>query len=145
MLLRQAIQRRLLGAMAFVVEWRAIVRPLGLPADGLHDGLPRRLAPRSQAVRRPPIALRTADRWIPTVEDPPLGVSLWSDRRLQGNEFETVVVAYGVVQRRPGPREQRRLGVTERSAGRSPTAMDRIADIAWWPLKGSGRPSSGRS
>ncbi|HMO45435.1 MAG TPA: hypothetical protein PKB14_05395 [Rubrivivax sp.] len=42
MLLHQAIQRGLLGAMAFVVERGAIGRPLGLPADGLHDGLPRR-------------------------------------------------------------------------------------------------------
>jgi hypothetical protein len=40
-LLHQAVQRGLLGAMAFVVDRDAIRRPLGLPADGLHDGLPR--------------------------------------------------------------------------------------------------------
>ena len=39
-LLHQAVQRALLGAM-LVVERGAIRRPLGLPADGLHDGLPR--------------------------------------------------------------------------------------------------------
>jgi hypothetical protein len=42
MLLRQAVRRGLLGAVALVVERRAIGRPLGLPADGLHDGRPRR-------------------------------------------------------------------------------------------------------
>ncbi|HEY6356491.1 MAG TPA: hypothetical protein VIY30_18560 [Burkholderiaceae bacterium] len=41
MLLHQAVQRGLFGAVAFVVERGAIRRPLGLPADGLHDGLPR--------------------------------------------------------------------------------------------------------
>jgi hypothetical protein len=40
-LLHQAVQRGLLGAMAFVVDRDAIRRPLGLPADGLHDALPR--------------------------------------------------------------------------------------------------------
>ena len=39
-LLHQAVQRGLLRAMAFVVERNAIRRRL--PADGLHDGLPRR-------------------------------------------------------------------------------------------------------
>jgi hypothetical protein len=38
-LLHQAVQRGLLGAVAFVVERGAIRRPLGLPANGLHDGL----------------------------------------------------------------------------------------------------------
>ena len=37
----QAVQRGLLGARALVVDRGAIRRPLGLPADGLHDGLPR--------------------------------------------------------------------------------------------------------
>ncbi|HRZ63070.1 MAG TPA: hypothetical protein P5163_21010 [Rubrivivax sp.] len=41
-LLHQTVQRRALRAMALVVERDAIRRPLGLPADGLHDGLPRR-------------------------------------------------------------------------------------------------------
>ena len=40
-LLHQAEQPSLLGAMAFVVNRGAIRCPLGLPADGLHDGLPR--------------------------------------------------------------------------------------------------------
>ncbi|MCU0921673.1 MAG: hypothetical protein MUF16_15290 [Burkholderiaceae bacterium] len=39
-LLHQAVQRGLLGAMALVVDRGAIRRPLGLPANGLHDGLP---------------------------------------------------------------------------------------------------------
>jgi hypothetical protein len=41
-LLHQAVQRGLLRAMALVVERNATRRALGLPADGLHDGLPRR-------------------------------------------------------------------------------------------------------
>ena len=40
-LLHQAVQRGLLGAVAFVVERGAIGRPLGLPADGLHARLPK--------------------------------------------------------------------------------------------------------
>ncbi len=40
MLLHQAKQRGLLGAVAFVVARSAIGCPLGLPADGLHDELP---------------------------------------------------------------------------------------------------------
>ena len=40
-LLHQAVQRGLLGAVALVVKRGAIRRPLGLPASGLHDGLPR--------------------------------------------------------------------------------------------------------
>ena len=40
-LLHQAVQRSLLGAVTLVVDRGAIRRPLGLPADGLHDGLPR--------------------------------------------------------------------------------------------------------
>ena len=40
-LLHQAAQRGLLGAVALVVERGAIGRPLWLSADGLHDGLPR--------------------------------------------------------------------------------------------------------
>ena len=39
-LLHQAVQRGLLGTVALVVKRCAIRRPLGLPADGLHDGLP---------------------------------------------------------------------------------------------------------
>ena len=39
-LLHQAVQRGLLGAVAFVVERRAIRRPLGLLRRGSHDGLP---------------------------------------------------------------------------------------------------------
>ena len=40
-LLHQAVQRGLLGAVAIVVNWGAIGRPLGLPANGLHAWLPR--------------------------------------------------------------------------------------------------------
>ena len=40
-LLHQALQRALLGAVAFVVERGAIGRPLGLSADGLHARLPK--------------------------------------------------------------------------------------------------------
>ena len=45
MLLRQAVQGGLLGAVALVVERCAIRRPLGLPADSLHDGLPEVVSP----------------------------------------------------------------------------------------------------
>ena len=38
--LHQAAQRGLFRAVAFVVDRGFIWRPLGLPADGLHDGLP---------------------------------------------------------------------------------------------------------
>ena len=41
-LLHQAVQRGLLGAVAFVVQRGAVRRPLGLPAGGVHDGLPKR-------------------------------------------------------------------------------------------------------
>lgn len=40
-LLHQAVQRGLLGAVALGVDRDAIRRPLGLPADGLHAMLPR--------------------------------------------------------------------------------------------------------
>ena len=40
MLLHQAVQRRLLGAVAFVVDRGAIGSPLGLLRRGSHDGLP---------------------------------------------------------------------------------------------------------
>ena len=40
-LLHQAVQRGLLGAVALVLDRGAIGRPLGLPADGLHDRLPK--------------------------------------------------------------------------------------------------------
>ena len=40
-LLHQAVQRGLLGAVALVVDRGAIRCSLGLPADGLHDGLPK--------------------------------------------------------------------------------------------------------
>jgi hypothetical protein len=36
----QAVQRGLLRSVALVVNRGAIQRPLGLPADGLHEGLP---------------------------------------------------------------------------------------------------------
>ncbi len=39
-LLNQAIQRGLLGAVALVVDRRAIRCPEGLPTDGLHALLP---------------------------------------------------------------------------------------------------------
>ena len=38
-LLHQAVQRGLFRAVALVVDMGAIWRSLGLPADGLHDGL----------------------------------------------------------------------------------------------------------
>ena len=41
MLLHQAVERGLLGAVALVVNRGASRRPLGLPADGLHARLPR--------------------------------------------------------------------------------------------------------
>ena len=44
-LLYQPLQVGLLGAVAFVVERGAIGLPLGLPADGLHDGLPVGVSP----------------------------------------------------------------------------------------------------
>ena len=40
-LLHQAVQRGLFRAVAIVVDRGAIRRTLGLPADGLHDGLPK--------------------------------------------------------------------------------------------------------
>ena len=40
-LLYQAVQRGLFRAVALVVDWGAIRRPLGLPADGLHARLPK--------------------------------------------------------------------------------------------------------
>jgi hypothetical protein len=40
-LLYQAVQRGLFRAVALVVDWDAIRRPLGLPANGLHARLPR--------------------------------------------------------------------------------------------------------
>jgi hypothetical protein len=49
MLLRQAIQRGQPGAVAFVLDRGAIGRPMGLLADGLHDGLAMR---RARAVSR---------------------------------------------------------------------------------------------
>ena len=39
-LLHQTVQRGMFRAMALVVDRGAIRRPLGLPANGLHDGLP---------------------------------------------------------------------------------------------------------
>ena len=39
-LLHQAVQRGLLRSVALVAERGAIGRPLGLPAGGVHDGLP---------------------------------------------------------------------------------------------------------
>ena len=40
-LLHQAVQCGLLRAVTLVVDWRAIRRPLGMPANGLHARLPR--------------------------------------------------------------------------------------------------------
>ena len=40
-LLHEAVQHGLLGSVAFVVEPGAIGRPLNLPNNGLHSGLPR--------------------------------------------------------------------------------------------------------
>lgn len=40
-LLNQAVQRGLLGAVALVVDQDAVARSVGLPADGLHAVLPR--------------------------------------------------------------------------------------------------------
>jgi hypothetical protein len=41
MLLHQAVQRGLLGVVAFVVILGAIQRPVGLPVEGSHENLPR--------------------------------------------------------------------------------------------------------
>jgi hypothetical protein len=40
-LLHKAVQRGVCRAVAFVVDWGDIRRPLGLPADGLHARLPK--------------------------------------------------------------------------------------------------------
>ena len=40
-LLHQSVQRGLFRAVALVVDRGAIRRPLGLPANGLHAGLPK--------------------------------------------------------------------------------------------------------
>jgi hypothetical protein len=40
-LLHHAVQRALLRSVALVVDRGAIQRPLGLPADGSHEGLPK--------------------------------------------------------------------------------------------------------
>jgi hypothetical protein len=39
--LHQAVQRGLLRAVALAVDLGDIRRPMGLPADGLHEGLPK--------------------------------------------------------------------------------------------------------
>ena len=56
-LLHQAVQRGLLGAVKLVVDLGAIRRPLGLPADGLHEGLPkwraRTVSSRALPINRP--------------------------------------------------------------------------------------------
>jgi len=39
MLLHQAVQRGLLGTVPLVMKRGVFRRPLGLPANGLHDGL----------------------------------------------------------------------------------------------------------
>jgi len=52
MLLHQAVQRSLFGAVAFIVERGAIRCPLGLPADGLRARLPS-LEPRTVSGRAP--------------------------------------------------------------------------------------------
>ena len=41
MLLHQAVLRDPLGAVAFAVARGGIGRPLGLPVDGVHAGLPK--------------------------------------------------------------------------------------------------------
>jgi hypothetical protein len=41
MRLHQAVLRDPLGAVAFAVARGGIVRPLGLPVDGVHAGLPK--------------------------------------------------------------------------------------------------------
>jgi len=46
-------------------------------------------------VLRATIALRGAYRCVPSAAGPPSGVSLWSDRRLQGSEIETADVGSG--------------------------------------------------
>ena len=62
----RAVQGGVLGAVALVVE-RCIRRPLGLPADSLHDGAPRGGEPaRSQAVLRASFALSAACRRVPS-------------------------------------------------------------------------------
>jgi hypothetical protein len=51
-LLHEAVQRGLLGVVAFVVERGAVRRPQRLPADGVHARLPR-LGPRTVSGRSP--------------------------------------------------------------------------------------------
>lgn len=50
---------------------------------------------RSQAALLPTIALRVAYRCVRSAAGPPSGVSLWSDRRLQGDELKDADVATG--------------------------------------------------
>ncbi len=49
--LNKVVQRGLLGAVALAVDRGYIGRPLGLPADGLHEVLPSAEPARSQAAR----------------------------------------------------------------------------------------------
>jgi len=83
------------SGVAFIVERGAIRRPLGLPASGVHDRLPKGWPARSQAVLRATIALRVACRYAFSAAGPPSGLSLCSDRRLQGDEFEGADVGGG--------------------------------------------------
>ena len=89
-LLYQAVQRRLLGAVTFVVEWDAMRRPLGLPADGFHARLPRLYLGRSQAARRASIAQSAACLWVPTYSSPPFRISLQSLRAARKLPVATV-------------------------------------------------------
>ena len=62
LLLHQPVQRCLLRSMPPVVDRGAIGRPLGLPADGLHDGLRSGVPARCQAGRDVSIALCAAPK-----------------------------------------------------------------------------------
>lgn len=62
-LLHQAVQRGLLGAVAFVLDRGAIGSPLGLVRRGSHDGLAVGEPVRSQAVVRASIALILHTAW----------------------------------------------------------------------------------
>jgi len=91
----RAVQGGVLGAVALVVE-RCIRRPLGLPADSLHDGAPRGGEPaRSQAVLRASFALSAACRRVPSAAGLLQVPVRRSSRQLSGAEIRTADVSCG--------------------------------------------------
>lgn len=63
--------RRLLRSMAVVANRGATRRPVMLPADGWHEGLPSGEAARSQAVRYASVAQSAACLCVPAAAGPP--------------------------------------------------------------------------